>query len=155
MKLIAMPIRDFALPVPRTGSIEAHSGYGRATTEGQEIHLRVQKERTEADPTYRSEVSLTQDFEREGFLFRIGGRMDGFFDSDPKRIEEIKSTFNIHELSRRLSDRPHDHPYCLQLKTYGYLYWLQNQAVPDLSFHLVSSSILREISDFWAETEAP
>ncbi len=27
MKLITIPLRDFALPVPRTGSIETHSGY--------------------------------------------------------------------------------------------------------------------------------
>ena len=33
MKLITIPLRDFALPAPRTGSIEAHSGYGRQAAE--------------------------------------------------------------------------------------------------------------------------
>lgn len=49
MKLITIPLRDFALPSPRTGSIEAHSGYGRAAADGQEIHRRVQKKRPKAD----------------------------------------------------------------------------------------------------------
>jgi DNA excision repair protein ERCC-2 len=43
MKVITIAVRDFALPVPRTGSIEAHSGNGRGATEGREIHIRVQR----------------------------------------------------------------------------------------------------------------
>jgi len=48
--IITMPLGDFALPVPRTGSIETHSGYGRSASDGQEIHIRVQKKRAKADP---------------------------------------------------------------------------------------------------------
>ncbi|MCM2324573.1 MAG: ATP-dependent DNA helicase [Oligoflexia bacterium] len=139
MTLIALSIRDFALPVPRTGSIDAYSGYGRAPAEGQEIHLRVQARRAESSAAYQAEVPLVQELEHEGYRFRVGGRMDGFFDTDPPRIEEIKSSFNIHELAKRLEENPDDHPYCLQLKTYGYFYWLQHQVIPQLSFHLVSS----------------
>ncbi|MCM2278936.1 MAG: ATP-dependent DNA helicase [Oligoflexia bacterium] len=136
---LSLSIRDFALPVPRTGSIDAHSGLGRAQAEGQEIHLRVQANRAEAFPSYRAEVPLSREFERDGYLFKVGGRMDGFFETDPPRIEEIKSSFNIRELSRRLQDNPDDHPYCLQLKTYGYFHWLEHQIVPELNFHLVST----------------
>ena len=32
-----------------------------------------------------------------------------------------------------------DHPYGLQLQTYGYFYWREHQVIPRLSFHLVSS----------------
>ncbi|HAR41053.1 MAG TPA: DEAD/DEAH box helicase [Bdellovibrionales bacterium] len=138
MKLITLSIREFALPVPRTGSIDAQSGYGKAQ-EGQEIHLRVQASRLKDDPSYEAEVPLSQSFEREGYCFKVGGRMDGFFPGEPPRIEEIKSTFNIWDLSRRLTEFPLGHPYDLQLQTYGYFYWLEHQVVPRLFFHLVST----------------
>ena len=139
MKLITIPLRDFAVPAPRTGSIEAHSGYGRAAADGQEIHVRVQKKRARADAAYQAEVPVSALFERNGYRFRIDGRMDGIFRHDPPKIEEIKSGFNIRELARRLADNPMDHPYCLQLQTYGYFYWREHQVLPRLSFHLVSS----------------
>ena len=139
MKLITLSLVDFALPVPRTGSIEAHSGYGRSAVDGQEIHLRVQKRRAKADPLYQAEVPVGGLFEREGYRFRIDGRMDGLFRHDLPKIEEIKSGFNIHDLARRLADQPLGHPYGLQLLTYGYLYRRQHGVLPALSFHLVSS----------------
>jgi DNA excision repair protein ERCC-2 len=138
-KLITIPLRDFALPAPRSGSIEAHSGYGRSAADGQEIHIRVQKQRAKMDPFYQSEVSISSVFERGGYSFKIDGRMDGIFRHDLPRIEEIKTTFNIRELSQRLADNPMDHPYCLQLLTYGYFYWREHHILPGLSFHLASS----------------
>lgn len=139
MKLITIPLRDFALPVPRTGSIETHSGYGRSAADGQEIHGRVQKKRAKADPSYQAEVPVSTLFDRDGYRFRIDGRMDGIFRHDPPLIEEIKSGFTIRELARRLADNPLDHPYCLQLQTYGYFYWREHRVLPRLSFHLVST----------------
>jgi DNA excision repair protein ERCC-2 len=65
--------------------------------------------------------------------------MDGIFRQEPPKIEEIKTGFNIRELKSRLSEKPFGHPYCLQLQTYGYFYWLENRVVPKLTFHLVSS----------------
>ncbi|MEA5115264.1 MAG: ATP-dependent DNA helicase [Geobacteraceae bacterium] len=138
-KLITIPLTDFALPVPRTGSIEAQSGYGRAAAEGREIHLHAQRKRAKADPLYQSEVAVSCLFDREAYQFRIDGRMDGIFRHDPVKIEEIKSSFNVRELYRRLADNPMGHPYCLQLQTYGYFYWREHQVLPALSFHLVSS----------------
>jgi DNA excision repair protein ERCC-2 len=138
-KLITISLRDFALPVPRTGSIEAHSGYGRSAADGQEIHVRVQKKREKDDPLYQSEVAMSSLFNREGYRFRIDGRMDGLFKHDLPKIEEIKSGFNIPELGRRLADNPMDHPYGLQLLTYGYFYRRGHGVLPALSFHLVSS----------------
>ena len=139
MKLIVVPLRDFAVPAPRTGSIEAHSGYGRAATEGQEIHLRVQRKRARGDASYQAEVPVSGHFDREGYRFRVDGRMDGIFRHDPPRIEEIKSAFSLRDLVRRLADTSLDHPYSLQLQTYGYLYWREHRVLPRLSFHLVSS----------------
>jgi DNA excision repair protein ERCC-2 len=139
VKLITIPLRDFAVPVPRTGSIEAHSGYGRSEASGQEIHLRIQKKRAKADTSYQAEVRVSSLFDRDRYRFKIDGRMDGMFRHDPPVIEEIKSGFTIRELARRLTDNPMDHPYCLQLQTYGYFYWREHRVLPLLSFHLVSS----------------
>ncbi|MFA7405389.1 MAG: ATP-dependent DNA helicase [Pelobacteraceae bacterium] len=138
-KLITIPLRDFAVPAPRSGSIEAHSGYNRSAADGQEIHVRVQKQRARIDPLYQAEVPVSCVFERGGYSFRIDGRMDGLFRHDPPRIEEIKTTFNIRELAQRLADGSLDHPYCLQLLTYGYFHWREQGILPTLSFHLVSS----------------
>ena len=149
-----MPVRDFALPVPRVGSIETHSGYGRAAEEGQEIHLWVQQRRSRENPDYEAEVRVTRDFEREEYVFSVGGRMDGFFPGETARIEEIKSTFNIRELSRKLNDAPDAHPYCLQLKTYGYFHWLETGKVPELNFHLVSTRN-REFEDVKLTLDVP
>lgn len=136
--LITIALRDFALPVPRTGSIEAHSGYGWAAAEGQAIHVRAQKKRSKSDPTYELEIPISHSFSRGGFLFQIDGRMDGIFRRDPPAIEEIKTSFNVHDLARRLTGNPIGNPYCLQLLTYGYFYWLDHKRLPQLSFHLVS-----------------
>lgn len=138
-KIVSIPLREFAVPAPRTGSIEAHSGFGRAVADGQEIHARVQKQRLKIDPAYQAEVQVGRQFERGGFLFRIDGRMDGIYRHEQPKIEEIKSTFNIRELSQRLSDHLMNHPYCIQLLSYGYFYWLEHKVIPALSFHLVSS----------------
>lgn len=138
-KLITISLHGFALPVPRSGSIEAHSGYGRAAADGREIHLRVQKKRAKTDPLYQAEVPVSCLFDRAGFCFRIDGRLDGIFRYALPKIEEIKSTFNVRELSRRLAGNPLDHPYGLQLLSYGYFHWREHQVSPALSFHLVSS----------------
>jgi DNA excision repair protein ERCC-2 len=138
-KIITVPLRDFAVPVPRRGSIEALSGYGRAAAEGQGIHQKVQKKRARSDSSYRPEVPVSSRFERNGYIFQVDGRLDGLFATDPPRIEEIKTSFNLTDLVRRLDQRPLDHPYCLQLLSYGYFYWRQHGVLPHLSFHLVSS----------------
>jgi DNA excision repair protein ERCC-2 len=139
LKLITVAVSAFALPVPRVGSIEAYSGFGRAALEGQEIHVRLQKKRAKSDQSYEAEVAVSRSFEKDGYRFRIDGRIDGIFRTDPPRIEEIKTGFNIHELRRRLSGDPLEHPYCLQLLTYGYFYWLEYKVLPELTLHLVST----------------
>jgi DNA excision repair protein ERCC-2 len=144
-KIFSVSIREFALPSPRVGSIDVHSGManiGKSMQDGQEIHLRVQKRRAETDSCYEAEVQITHEFEKDGFTFQVGGRMDGLFSySEPRAplIEEIKTSFNLRELKRNILDPELDHPYPLQLKTYGYFYYLQNKILPELSFHLVST----------------
>lgn len=141
-KKVSLAVTEFAVPAPLRGSIDILSGFGRASELGLEIHQEVQTKRIMLHKNYRAEVQLTHKFSADDFEFEVGGRIDGLFEGgagvSPK-IEEIKSTFNIYELQKRLRDGMDEHPYCLQLRTYGYFYWLQNGVVPDLSFHLVSS----------------
>src|SRR5271169_1395856 len=139
LELIPIALRDFALPVPRRGSIEVHSGYGRAAAEGREIHIRVQKKRVKSDPVYEAEVMISRSFDQDRYRFRIDGRMDGIFRHDPPKIEEIKTSFNVRELANRLAGDQMAHPYYLQLMTYGYFYWLEHGVIPVLGFHLVST----------------
>ncbi|MEQ1875353.1 MAG: ATP-dependent DNA helicase [Bdellovibrionia bacterium] len=146
MKKIQVAVRDFALPVPRTGSIELHSGYGPVPVTGQEMHSLTQALRVQSTPSYRPEVWISENFEHDGFQFAVSGRIDGIFDGVPSRIEEIKTAFSIDDLKRKLSDPTH--PYVLQLKTYGYLYYKQNGVVPELSFHLVSIRNRKKTDDF-------
>jgi len=143
LKKVAIGVTEFALPSPLRGSIDVVSGFGRASEVGIEIHQQVQAQRAIWYQNYRSEVQITHSIDSEEFLFEIGGRVDGIFEpcapGASVKIEEIKSTFNIFELQKRLRDGGDEHPYVLQLRSYGYFYWLQNGVVPELSFHLVSS----------------
>jgi DNA excision repair protein ERCC-2 len=137
--LIAIPVGLFALPTPRVGNIEALSGYGRAAADGVEIHQRVQRKRAKEDPLYQAEIPVSRIFEAGGFRFQVKGRIDGIFRHEIPKIEEIKSCFNIGELKRRLSGDPMQHPYSLQLLSYGYFHWLEHGVLPKLAFLLVSS----------------
>lgn len=145
MKRIQIAARDFALPVPRRGSIETHSGYDLLPQSGDEVHRQIQARRAKSNPGYKPEVKLSHSFERAGYTFVVSGRADGIIETEGTKksktnricIEEIKTTFNSKDLHQRLSADP-AHPYCLQLLTYGYIYSLQNSVVPALQLHIAS-----------------
>jgi len=138
-KKVSIGASEFALPAPRKGSIAVHSGLGRGPEVGQEIHIEVQNKRKKEFAAYQAEVSVSHEFPSAEYIFEVRGRMDGFLETDNQvKIEEIKSTFNIYDLMRALKEEP-EHPYLLQLQTYGYFYWLQNKKIPELNLHLVST----------------
>lgn len=139
MKTIYLGVSDFALPSPRRGSIDVHSGLGRAQQLGLEIHQKIQTEREALFTNYECEVAIDHTFQHAEYDFQLSGRMDGFFSGEPPRIEEIKTTFNVYDLIRNLRGREHEHPYCLQLRTYGYIHFLKTGVIPDLRLHLVST----------------
>jgi DNA excision repair protein ERCC-2 len=139
MKKITLAVSEFALPSPMVGSIDSQSGLGRSQQIGQEIHTKVQQARASTFASYKSEVAVAHEIESGPYLFEVKGRMDGFFGGEHPLIEEIKSSFNIFDLQRNLKEQQDTHPYCLQLRTYGYIYWLQNRVEPKLRLHLVSS----------------
>jgi DNA excision repair protein ERCC-2 len=139
MKIIKLGLQEFAMPAPRRGSIEPSSGLGTSLQKGIELHQKVQSERMAEIPDYVSELSISASFEKENYKFEVQGRMDGFIPGTKPQIEEIKSSFNIFDLGKKLKDKQYDHPYFIQLLSYGYFYWLEHGVKPELSFHLVSS----------------
>jgi DNA excision repair protein ERCC-2 len=139
MKTIRLSVSEFALPSPRTGSIESQSGLSNAMEVGLELHREIQESRQQEYAEYKPEVRISHEFERDGFRFIIDGRMDGIFEGDEPLIEEIKSSFNIYDLSKSVKEKGHSHPYVLQLLTYGYFYYLNHEKMPHLALHLVSS----------------
>ncbi len=150
-KTISLAIRDFALPVPRTGSIEVNSGYGQIfggplvhAAEGRKIHLALQKERQKQYAVYKAEVKLGEKFEGERFIFNVSGRMDGFVDGVTPMVEEIKSSTAALDLAEALRADP-NHPYNLQLATYAYILYRQREVVPRA--HLVVLSNKGEVVD--------
>lgn len=138
MRNVFLAITDFALPVPRTGSIETHSGYGPLPQVGLELHALIQRERKSQFPDYQAEVPVTHTFQTERNRFTVSGRMDGFFSGASSRIEEIKTAYNAAELAKRLLANE-THPYRLQLLTYAYLHWLKHDEIPETVLHIVSA----------------
>lgn len=135
---ISIGVRDFALPVPRLGSIETHSGYGPLPITGQEVHDEFLRKRKRSFTGYVTETRLKHVFERDSISIAVSGRVDGMRDnSGVTCLEEVKTDYNADVLSRLLRKNP-DHPYCLQLKTYGYLYWLGHKVIPEMQLLVVS-----------------
>lgn len=144
MKKINIGVRDFALPVPRTGSIEVNSGYGSLPANGQQLHVALQKKRQSEFYNYRCEVKVTHTFERGGFKFVVNGQIDGILDGTVTIVEEIKSSFDVQDLQHKLKTDA-DHPYAMQLKTYMYLLMLSERVKPLGRFLLVSARTGEEI----------
>ncbi|WP_413290708.1 ATP-dependent DNA helicase [Bdellovibrio sp. HCB337] len=145
MRKIQIETRQFAVPCPRVGSIEVNSGYGAPPLSGQEIHQKVQRERTREVEGYTSEVRFGYGFERAPYTFMVGGRADGIIPGSPVTIEEIKTSFDLEDLHQKLSKDP-NHPYVWQLRTYGYIHYKQTGEVPLLRLHLVSSRNFKSLN---------
>jgi DNA excision repair protein ERCC-2 len=138
VRKIQLHARQFAVPCPRIGSIETHSGYGAPLNTGQDIHQILQERRLREVVGYTPEKRLSWSFERKPYTFVVSGRADGVIEGSPVIIEEIKTTFDIEELHRKLSAEP-NHPYVWQVRTYGYIQYLITGQIPALKLHLVSS----------------
>ena len=111
--------------------------------QGAETHNYFLNKRKKQIPGYKIETKLSRCFEAGGYEIKIAGRVDGFHQADCDSdgipvIEEIKSDFDISRLESILIENP-DHPYRLQLLTYGYFYKLETGNDTDLRLILVSS----------------
>ncbi len=139
MKVVKLSLQEFAMPSPRRGSIEPSSVFNTTMKKGVELHQKVQELRALENSDYRKEVSLSWSFEKDQYRFEVSGRLDGLFEGTSPRIEEIKSSFNIFEMAKNIKEKRFEHPYFLQLVSYGYFYWLQEKIKPELNFYLISS----------------
>ncbi|MBO9667151.1 MAG: ATP-dependent DNA helicase [Bdellovibrio sp.] len=138
MRKIQIDIRQFAVPCPRVGSIETHSGYGQVPQLGNEIHQAIQRRRLREVPNYTPEKKLSMELVADNYIFVISGRADGIVEGSDSLIEEIKSAFDVEGLEHKLTVDD-NHPYVWQLKTYGYIHYKNTGEIPDLRMLLVSS----------------
>lgn len=138
MKKYSLSVIDFALPSPRTGSIDTYSGFGIASKQAIKKHQEIQPSKLKENPNYQSEVSITNRFVYKRKQFQVSGRMDGIFIGEDYIIEEIKTAFDINKLLIILKDSHYTHPYWLQLQTYGYMHWLKTNKVPQLQLLIAS-----------------
>ncbi|QOY35198.1 ATP-dependent DNA helicase [Anaerobacillus isosaccharinicus] len=130
---VRVSVRNLVEFVMMSGSIELGAGGAHILEEGTKTHQRLQSNREEG---YQKEVTLSQEFERNGFAVTVHGRCDGIISNENEiAIEEIKST------SRPLSTiHEEDHPtYWAQAKVYAYIFAFQNQ-LEQIDIHLVYAS---------------
>lgn len=153
MKTLQLGITEFAVPAPRSGSIEQYSGYGGLPNVGSALHLEIQAKRMTECPGYTPEKWVTHTFEHDGHKVTVSGRIDGYLFGPPVKLEEIKTAYNVGDLLKALDAHPH-HPYKLQLRTYGYLQWLNTDYAPELNLHLVNARS-KETMDLAVDLDLP
>ena len=142
METISIGVREFALPSPLAGSISSASGYGPMPVQRIDVHNYFLNKRKKQIPGYELETRLSQIFEKDGYEIKISGRVDGLISGQGGNhgaavIEEVKTDFDIRSLEETLLANP-EHPYRLQLLTYGYFWKLKEAKTFDLRFVLVS-----------------
>lgn len=138
-------MRNFGIPSPLVGSIESNSGFGGSLYSGQEIHQIFQEKRQKENSNYTPEKHLSFTFIKKPYEFVVSGRADGFISGSPNEIEEIKSSFDIEALQEKLLNNPL-HPYRYQLRTYGYIHYMQTGEIPLLTMVLISARNFKSIS---------
>lgn len=145
---LAIGVRELAQPLKQIGSIgssELDSASFMASSLGQAIHQQVQSRIAIENLGYTSEVHFKQNHEVENLSLEISGRCDGMYDlGDHSMLEEIKTTTRLDSLRQDIEDR-YDHPYRLQILTYGFIYYNSNQKEVSLRLRLICRKTLEEI----------
>ncbi|MCX6119083.1 MAG: hypothetical protein NT027_16220 [Proteobacteria bacterium] len=158
MVTIKVSITDFAQPNEKLGDIDSESNFSLSSVSmelGQRIHQNLQGQRKKQFESYIAEQSIAHKFKlSETLILDVSGRMDGIW-KDPSSgemvIEEIKSTFKTAPLLKELQSKP-EHPYIMQLKIYGWIYFIQQNVAPKLRLTVVSTSG-RETNELTVEFE--
>ncbi len=122
---------------------------GATSEQGMAMHQQVQRKRVLDNPAYEPEKKIAWAFERDGYRFEVEGRMDGYVPGNMLAIEEIKATFDLAGLEEGMRRRGVDHPYVLQLMTYGYMHERIHGSVPELRFHLASVRSKQSVALVW------
>ncbi len=129
MAEIKIAVSEFALPLERLGSLRREGGFGNLDL-GQKIHDLLQDQRIKQGD-YESEVPYQHVVLKDRYVIQISGRADGVFGG--QTIEEIKSTGAPKALHREIEINGfYQHPYSLQLLTYGHIHFLKTGTIPKL-----------------------
>ena len=134
----SLSVIDLAIPSPRVGSIDTYSGFGKTSDLAIKAHQSFQLNQQKNNPNYYPEVTLFHSFPFKRVVFQITGRMDGIYQEETFRIEEIKTAFESQKLIHALKDSYFTHPYWLQLQIYGYIHWLKTNQIPALNLLIIS-----------------
>lgn len=140
---LTVSVRDLVEFVLRTGDLGGDGGFVTATRalEGVRAHQRIQRSRPEG---YRSEVSLSQTIDGDGFNLTIKGRLDGFLKTaNSLIIEEIKTVGHGWNGN---SDPLH----WAQAKVYAHLLLNQETAesvIIQLTYHELETGLNREFQE--------
>lgn len=121
METVRCSIREMVEFISRSGHIITEISANNRAVEGTRIHQLIQKQQ---GASYHAEVALNYEFEYEGFLYVLQGRMDGLIIlEDEVCIDEIKSvTYPLDDLDLDHVNQRHFH----QLMCYAYIYCVQN-----------------------------
>ncbi|WP_230849106.1 DEAD/DEAH box helicase family protein [Legionella saoudiensis] len=133
MKTYNLSVTELALPSPRVGSIDTYSGFNLTSKLAIKAHQNLQYKLLKLHDNYTPEVNVDHQLAYKQYFFNISGRMDGIYQEDTLRIEEIKTAFDPQKLIDVLADNYFTHPYWLQLQIYGYIHWLKTKTAPKLN----------------------
>ena len=147
---IKISIRNLVELVLRSGDIDNRLVSSSRMLEGTRIHQKIQKESGEK---YSKEVSLSFDYEIEGFVIKLEGRADGIIsESEGIVIDEIKST------SRPLEhiDDAFSLLHWAQVNCYAYIYAMQNdlqEICAQLTYFQIDTEEIKSIRKVFKLTE--
>ncbi len=150
MSTIKHSVTEFSQPILQTGSIVTGGLQSLLSIEsmdqGIQIHKSIQSRRAKELSNYRSEVAVSHKFPLDETLqLEVTGRIDGCWTdaAEDLVIEEIKSTYKTKQLLSDLHPES-EHPYILQIKTYGWIKWIQTGVTPKLQLLIVGISSTKE-----------
>jgi DNA excision repair protein ERCC-2 len=147
-------VRDLAVAIEKKGGLKRDSvdepetgkAAGHQPNFASEIHQLIQEKLSETEPGYQSEVFYSGRLSYKHLELSVTGRCDGLFrlPENGVLLEEIKTSYQLSTLEKTLLEDA-EHPYRLQLLTYGYLHYLKFDQLPELRLKLVCSKTMREI----------
>ncbi len=146
---IKLPIRRLVEFIMRSGDIDSRYVEKDRMYEGAKAHRNIQKDNIKLYHDYKSEVSLSAEFDDEEISYTLEGRADGIFsDEGITVIDEIKTTV----LPMNFIDEDFNSTHWAQAKCYAYIYAAQNElteiSVQLTYFNLDTNEIKRFIKSF-------
>ncbi len=146
---IKLPIRRLVEFIMRSGDIDSRYVEKDRMYEGAKAHRNIQKDNTKLYHDYKSEVSLSAEFDDREISYTLEGRADGIFsDKGITVIDEIKTTV----LPMNFIDEDFNSTHWAQAKCYAYIYAAENDlteiSVQLTYFNLDTNEIKRFIKSF-------